>query len=100
MFHAFHYVLRQNGYPFYADDGMGLGYDDDSLLADLFVLQLQLLEEGVFASPAVRDEISSVEEDLLVTGDSAHPVIISSHKVGFVGAFLNSKYGRELIGTT
>lgn len=69
VFHAFHHVLRQHGYPFY--DGASLGYTDDSLLTDLLQLQLDLVNEGVLATPAIRDEISSVEEDLLVTGQAA-----------------------------
>lgn len=71
FFHAFHHVLRQHGYPFYAPDGSGLGWDDDKLLEDFLALELQLYKEGVFASPALRDEISSVEEDLLVTRQAA-----------------------------
>ena len=64
-------MLRQNRYPFYAPDGSGLGWNDDSLLEDFFALELQLYKEGLFASPALRDEISSVEQDLLVTRQAA-----------------------------
>ncbi|MGB3984840.1 MAG: ABC transporter substrate-binding protein, partial [Limnochordia bacterium] len=71
FFHAFHHVLRQNGYPFYAPDGTGLGWKDDKLLEEFFRLELQLYKEGLFASPALRDEVSSVEQDLLVTRQAA-----------------------------
>lgn len=69
IFHTYHHILRQNGYQFY--DGSSLAFDNDSLLSDLLQLELDLTNEGVLASPAIRDEISSVEEDLLVTGQAA-----------------------------
>jgi len=69
FFHAFHHVLRQNGYQFY--DGPKLGYDDDKLLADFLALELELIEQGIFAPYALREEVSSVEDDLLVKGQAA-----------------------------
>ena len=71
MFHAFQHVLRQNDLLFYAPDGKSLGFDDDQLLADLLQLQLELVNEGVLATPAVRDEVNSLEDELMITGDAA-----------------------------
>lgn len=71
MFHAFQHVLRQNDLLFYAPDGKSLGFDDDQLLTDLLQLELDLVNEGVLATPAVRDEVNSLEDELMITGDAA-----------------------------
>lgn len=71
LFHAFQHVLRQNGQLFYSPDGRSLGYTDDRLLVDLLALELDLVNRGILAPPAVRDEVSSIEDDLLVTGRAA-----------------------------
>ena len=71
IFHAFQHVLRQRGLSLYATAGSGLGYDDDQILADLLQLDLDLTNQGVLASPAVRDEIGSLEEEPMITKEAA-----------------------------
>lgn len=71
IFHAFQHVLRQRGLSLYAADGSGLGYDDDQILIDLLQLDLDLTKQGVLASPAVRDEIGSLEEEPMITKEAA-----------------------------
>lgn len=71
IFHAFQHVLRQHGLSLYSEDGRSLGYSDDSLLAELLALELDLVNRGILAPPALRDEVSSIEDDLLVRGQAA-----------------------------
>lgn len=71
IFHTFQHVLRQHGLALYGADGRSLGYTDDSLLANLLALERDLVNRGVLAPPAVRDEVNSIEDDLLVTGRAA-----------------------------
>ena len=71
LFHAFQHVLRQRGLSLYSADGRSLGYSDDRFLADLLALERDLVNRGILAPPAVRDEVTSIEDDLLVTGKAA-----------------------------
>lgn len=71
VFHSFHHILRQHGYSFYAEDGLSLDYEDPDLLTEFFRREVESIDKGIFASYALRDEVSSVEDDLLVVGQAA-----------------------------
>ncbi|NLJ24625.1 MAG: extracellular solute-binding protein [Firmicutes bacterium] len=70
-FHGLQHYLRQHGYSIYAKDGKGLGYDDDELFAEFFNMDVQLAQEGVLPGMAERKEVTSPENELLVTGHAA-----------------------------
>lgn len=55
----------------YGSEITELGYEDDQLFIDYHTMELQLLKEGVFAPIDLSLEVTNVEEDLLVTGDTA-----------------------------
>lgn len=71
IFHTFQHVLRQRGLSLYGADGRSLGYTDDSLLAELLALELDLVKRGIVAPPAVREEVTSIEDELVVKGQAA-----------------------------
>lgn len=70
-YHGLNLWLRQHGYSVYAEDGSGLGYDNDELFADYFMMDYELTQAGVVAPPDIRDEITNVENQLIVTQRAA-----------------------------
>lgn len=70
-YHGLNLWLRQHGYSVYSADGTGLGYEDDQLFADYYQMDLDLTTKGVCAPVDIRDEIVSVENQLIVTQRAA-----------------------------
>jgi multiple sugar transport system substrate-binding protein len=70
-YHGLNLWLRQHGYSVYGEDGKSLGYTDDQLFADYFQMDVDLTKAGVFAPVDIRDEITSVENQLIVTQKAA-----------------------------
>ncbi|MFS0777036.1 extracellular solute-binding protein [Neobacillus sp. 3P2-tot-E-2] len=67
----FPYYLRTQGKRFYSEDGKGLGYSDDQLFIDYFERQLRLVEAKAFPTPDVEAHIKGLQDEFIVTGDSA-----------------------------
>ena len=92
-YHGLNLWLRQRGFSVYNAEGTGLGYEDDQLFADYYQMDRDLVAAGAVAPPDIRDEITSVENQLIVTQRSA--------MLGSLGgsnqlAALNNAAGREL----
>ncbi|GGI95311.1 ABC transporter substrate-binding protein [Alicyclobacillus cellulosilyticus] len=64
----FPYYLRQRGLTLYNAQGTGLGYKDDSLLANFFAYWQNLIKKGVAAPPSVTQSISDPTDELIVHG--------------------------------
>lgn len=67
----FPYYLRTQGERFYNEDGTGLGYSDDQLFIDYFKRQLRLVDANAFPTPDVEAHVKGLEDEFIVTGDSA-----------------------------
>jgi multiple sugar transport system substrate-binding protein len=67
----FSYYLRTKGERFYSEDGIGLGYSDDQLFIDYFKRQLRLVDANAFPTPDVEAHVKGLEDEFIVTGDSA-----------------------------
>jgi multiple sugar transport system substrate-binding protein len=67
----FPYYLRTQGERFYSEDGTGLGYSDDQLFIDYFERQLRLVDANAFPTPDIEAHIKGLEDEFIVTGDSA-----------------------------
>lgn len=67
--------LRQQGeygqYSFFNDDYTGLGFDDPELLAGFFEMAGEMIQNGSYPDQGAQTEVSSVEGDFIVTGESA-----------------------------
>ncbi|MBY0144339.1 ABC transporter substrate-binding protein [Neobacillus niacini] len=67
----FPYYLRTEGKRFYSEDGTGLGYSDDKLFTQYFERQLRLVDANAFPTPDVEAHIKGLEDEFIVTGESA-----------------------------
>ncbi|MEH7493350.1 ABC transporter substrate-binding protein [Neobacillus niacini] len=67
----FPYYLRTQGKRFYSEDGTHLGYSDDQLFIDYFERQLRLVDANAFPTPDVEAHTKGLEDEFIVTGDSA-----------------------------
>jgi multiple sugar transport system substrate-binding protein len=67
----FPYYLRTQGERFYSEDGTGLGYSDDKLFTQYFERQLRLVDANAFPTPDVEAHIKGLEDEFIVTGESA-----------------------------
>lgn len=67
----FPYYLRTQGKRFYSEDGTGLGYSDDKLFIQYFERQLRLVDANAFPTPDVEAHIKGLEDEFIVTGESA-----------------------------
>lgn len=65
----FDYYLRTNGARLYAEDGSGLGYDDDQLFIDFFEMLYSRVEAGSTPTPDYLAQISGPEDDPVVKGE-------------------------------
>ncbi len=65
------YYIRTKGGCLYSQDGSGLGYEDDSIMEDLFQMRLDLVEEGLLPTPDVANQASGTEDSLIVRGEAA-----------------------------
>ncbi len=70
-FHGFRHYLRQRGYTLYKEDGTGLAYDDNQLFIDYFSKEIELVDAGVLPGTDIRNEVTSVENELVIFGQAA-----------------------------
>ncbi|GAB6099543.1 sugar ABC transporter substrate-binding protein [Halanaerocella petrolearia] len=68
---GFTVYLRQHGAEFFAEDGKGLGYEDDQLFVDFMKMDLDLIESGAVQNPSQRQESARAIEEDLVTKQKA-----------------------------
>ncbi|PWU69218.1 ABC transporter substrate-binding protein [Gracilibacillus dipsosauri] len=65
----FNYYLRQNGKRLYAEDGSGLGYEDDQLFVDFFSMIQKEVEKGATPTPDFMAQLAGPEDDPVVKGE-------------------------------
>ncbi len=65
----FNYYLRQNGARLYAEDGSGLGYDDDQLFIDFFTILQEQVDMEATPTPDYLAQLAGPEDDPVVEGD-------------------------------
>src|SRR5690606_13292140 len=65
----FNYYLRQNGKRLYAEDGSGLGYDDDQLFVDFFSMLQGQVEKEATPTPDYLAQLAGPEDDPVVKGE-------------------------------
>ncbi|UOQ48201.1 extracellular solute-binding protein [Gracilibacillus caseinilyticus] len=65
----FNYYLRQNGKRLYAEDGSGLGYEDDQLFVDFFKMVQEQVESGATPTPDFLAQLAGPEDDPVVKGE-------------------------------
>lgn len=65
----FNYYLRTNGKRLYAEDGSGLGYDDDQLFVDYFSMMAKQVEKGATPTPDYLAQLAGPEDDPVVKGE-------------------------------
>lgn len=65
------YWIRTKGATLYSQEGKGLGYEDDSIMEELFQMRLDLVKEGLLPTPDVANQASGTEDSLIVRGDAA-----------------------------
>ncbi len=70
----------------FTDAGDGLGYADDSYLADFFALNQELIKEGVQPSPQDLVDVSGLESYFIVSGKAAMAWCQSNEVVTLVSA--------------
>jgi len=62
----FNYYLRSQGARLYAEDGSGLGYDDDQLFVDFFTMLYERVEAESTPTPDYLAQLSGYEDDPVV----------------------------------
>ncbi|MBP1913374.1 multiple sugar transport system substrate-binding protein [Lederbergia galactosidilyticus] len=62
----FNYYLRTQGKRLYAEDGSGLGYDDDQLFTDFFTMAKEQVDNGVTPTPDFLAQLTGIEDDPVV----------------------------------
>ncbi|SFL45961.1 ABC transporter substrate-binding protein [Salibacterium qingdaonense] len=67
----FEYYLRENGKAMFNEDGTGLGYEDDQLLADYFSMMKQQIDNEVSPDYSVVDQIQGLEDELITRGETS-----------------------------
>ena len=65
------YYVRTKGGTLYSQEGQGLGYDDDSIMEELFQMRLDLVKEGLLPTPDVANQASGTEDSLIVRQEAA-----------------------------
>ncbi|WP_077624553.1 ABC transporter substrate-binding protein [Sediminibacillus massiliensis] len=66
----FNYYLRTQGARLYAEDGSGLGYDDDQLFVDFFSMMADQVDKGATPTPDVLAQLTGIEDDPVVKGEA------------------------------
>ncbi|WP_077622422.1 ABC transporter substrate-binding protein [Sediminibacillus massiliensis] len=66
----FNYYLRTKGAALFAEDGKGLGYEDDQLFVDYFSMQKELVDSGAGLTPDEVAQQSGVSDTPLPKGES------------------------------
>ncbi|WP_128738523.1 ABC transporter substrate-binding protein [Lederbergia galactosidilytica] len=62
----FNYYLRTQGKRLYAEDGSGLGYDDDQQFTDFFTMAKEQVDHGVTPTPDFLAQLTGIEDDPVV----------------------------------
>ncbi|MFP7169535.1 extracellular solute-binding protein [Terribacillus sp. 7520-G] len=65
----FDYYLRSNGARLYAEDGSGLGYEDDQLFVEFFGMIAEQVDKGATPTPDVLAQVTGIEDDPVVKGE-------------------------------
>ncbi|AIF67005.1 ABC transporter substrate-binding protein [Terribacillus saccharophilus] len=66
----FDYYLRSQGSRLYAEDGSGLGYEDDKLFVDYWSMIAEQVEKGATPTPDALAQITGIEDDPVVKGEA------------------------------
>lgn len=68
----FNFWVRQHGETLFTEDGTGLAYEDDAILADYFQMWADMIEKDVAPDPDEQSQIASqgIETLPVVTGDA------------------------------
>lgn len=90
----FSYYLASKGKNLYNTDGTSLGYDDNRLFIDYFNMQLRLLDQGAFPRVDVTEQITGIEDELLVNQKAAMTWAYSNQFYNFSNA---SKRSLEIL---
>lgn len=78
----FDYFLRSQGKRLFAEDGSGLGYDDDQMYVDFFSMVQQRIEKGATPTPDYMSQLTGMEEYPVVKGEGVGKFHWSSMLVG------------------
>lgn len=65
------FQIREAGGTLYAQEGKGLGYDDDAIMEQIFQRRLDQVEAGYLPTPDVANQASGTEDSLIVRGEAA-----------------------------
>ncbi|SER79600.1 multiple sugar transport system substrate-binding protein [Gracilibacillus ureilyticus] len=65
----FNYYLRTQGKRLYAEDGSGLGYEDDQLFVDFFSMVTEEVEKGATPTPDFLAQLAGPEDDPVIKGE-------------------------------
>lgn len=65
----FDYYLRTNGQRLFAEDGSGLGYDNDQLYIDFYTMVKERVDAGSTPTPDYMAQLSGQEEFPVVKGE-------------------------------
>ncbi|ENH96789.1 extracellular solute-binding protein [Gracilibacillus halophilus YIM-C55.5] len=65
----FNYYLRTQGKRLYAEDGNGLGYEDDQLFVDFFTIVKEQVETEATPTPDFMAQLAGPEDDPVVKGE-------------------------------
>ncbi|MFC4404885.1 ABC transporter substrate-binding protein [Gracilibacillus xinjiangensis] len=65
----FNYYLRTQGQRLYAEDGSGLGYEDDQLFIDFFSMTTEEVEKGATPTPDFLAQLAGPEDDPIIKGE-------------------------------
>lgn len=66
----FNYYLRTQGKRLYAEDGSGLGYDDDQLFIDFFKMMEEQIKSGAMPKPDDLNQNAGIEDSPVVKGEA------------------------------
>jgi len=65
------FQLREAGVSLYSQTGVGLGYEDDAVMEEIFQKRLDQVEAGYLPTPDVANAASGTEDSLIVRGEAA-----------------------------
>ena len=65
------FQLREAGVSLYNQNGVGLGYDDDALMEEIFQKRLDQVEAGYLPTPDIANQASGTEDSLIVRKQAA-----------------------------
>lgn len=65
------YQVRENDATLYAQEGTGLGYEDDAIMEAIFQRRLDQVTNGQLPTPDVANQASGTEDSLIVRGEAA-----------------------------